>query len=114
MAGHRSDRGTVMTALALDLPPVSKMSLLFLILAVIMVCCHVAGRRCERLGQPPVIGEILTGIALGPSLLGAVWPSGQRWLFPAELLPVISALAQVGLILFMFLIGYELNVEHVR
>ncbi|WP_327358859.1 cation:proton antiporter [Streptomyces sp. NBC_01304] len=90
------------------------MSHLFLMLALIIVCGHVAGRRCRRLGQPPVIGEILTGIALGPSLLGAVWPSGQQWLFPADLLPVINALAQVGLVFFMFLIGYELNVEHVR
>jgi Kef-type K+ transport system membrane component KefB len=103
-----------MTVLAIDLPPVSRMSHLFLMLALIMVCGHVVGRRCERLGQPPVIGEILTGIALGPSLLGAVWPTGQRWLFPAELLPVIDALSQVGLVLFMFLIGYELDLEHVR
>ncbi|OQQ19062.1 cation/H(+) antiporter [Streptomyces sp. M41(2017)] len=102
------------TALAPGLPAVSGLSHLFLVLALIMACCHVAGRLCRRLGQPPVIGEILTGIALGPSLLGAVWPSGQRWLFPADLLPVINALAQVGLVLFMFLVGYELNVEHVR
>ncbi|MFF0189773.1 cation:proton antiporter [Streptomyces sp. NPDC005244] len=103
-----------MTELALGLPAVSRMSHLFLVLALIMACCHVAGRVCRRLGQPPVIGEILTGTALGPSLLGAVWPSGQQWLFPRELLPVIDALAQVGLALFMFLVGYELNVGHVR
>lgn len=103
-----------MTELALGLPAVSRMSHLFLVLALIMACCHVAGRVCRRLGQPPVIGEILTGTALGPSLLGAVWPSGQQWLLPRELLPVIDALAQVGLALFMFLVGYELNVGHVR
>ncbi|WP_034090836.1 cation:proton antiporter [Streptacidiphilus albus] len=102
------------TELAIDLPAVSSTSRLFLVLSLIMVCCHVAGRLCRRLGQPPVIGEILTGIALGPSLLGAVWPSGQRWLFSAELLPVINALAQVGLVFFMFLVGYELNLGQVR
>lgn len=104
----------MMTELAIGLPAVSRLSHLFLVLALIMACCHIAGRLCRRLGQPPVIGEILTGIALGPSLLGAVWPSGQRWLFPGDLLPVINALAQVGLALFMFLVGYELNVGHVR
>ena len=92
----------------------SQISHLFLILSLIMVCCHIAGRLCQRLEQPPVIGEILTGIALGPSLLGYVWPSGQRWLFPADLLSVINALAQVGLVFFMFLIGYELNLGQVR
>ncbi|MFJ6611210.1 cation:proton antiporter [Streptomyces sp. NPDC091289] len=90
------------------------MSHLFLMLSLVMVCCYAAGRLCRRLGQPPVMGEILTGIALGPSLLGAVWPSGQRWLFPVDLLPVTEALAQLGLIIFMFLIGHELNVGQVR
>ncbi|WP_063762253.1 cation:proton antiporter [Streptomyces bicolor] len=91
----------------------SPTSHLFLMLSLIMVCCHVVGRLCRRLGQPPVIGEILTGIALGPSLLGAVWPAGQQWLFPTGLLSVVNALAQVGLVLFMFLIGYELNLREV-
>jgi Kef-type K+ transport system membrane component KefB len=104
----------MMTELAIGLPTVSPISHLFLMLSLIMVCGHIAGRLCRRLGQPPVIGEILTGIALGPSLLGAVWPSGQRWLFPTDLLSVINALAQVGLVLFMFLIGYELSVGQVR
>ncbi|MFC9588014.1 cation:proton antiporter [Streptomyces yangpuensis] len=87
---------------------------LFLILPLVMVCCHLAGRVCRRLGQPPVIGEIVAGVALGPSLFGAVWPDGQRWLFPREALPLLDALAQLGLVLFMFLIGYELNVGQVR
>ncbi|WP_448322156.1 cation:proton antiporter [Streptomyces sp. CO7] len=104
----------MMTELAGGLPAVAQMPHLFLLLAVVMVCGHVAGRLCRRLGQPPVMGEILTGIALGPSLLGAMWPSGQRWLFPADLLPVVNALAQLGLVVFMFLVGYELNVGQVR
>ncbi|MCX5122870.1 cation:proton antiporter [Streptomyces sp. NBC_00347] len=102
------------TELALDLPAVSSLSHLFLMIALIMVACRAAGHLCRRLGQPPVIGEIMTGIALGPSLLGAVWPEGQRWLFPANLLPVVNSLAQIGLVLFMFLVGYELNVAQVR
>ncbi|MBM7173308.1 cation:proton antiporter [Streptomyces sp. G44] len=102
------------TELADGLPPVALMPHLFLMLSLVMVCCHAAGRLCRRLGQPPVMGEILTGVALGPSLLAAVWPSGQRWLFPADLLPVMDALAQLGLVVFMFLVGLELNVGQVR
>jgi Kef-type K+ transport system membrane component KefB len=102
------------TELALGLPTLGPTGHLLLALPLIIVCCVLAGRLARRLGQPPVIGEILTGIALGPSLLGAVWPEGQRWLFPEGMLPVLNALAQLGLVLFMFLVGYELNLGHVR
>ncbi|MET8102480.1 cation:proton antiporter [Streptomyces sp. NPDC005236] len=104
-----------MTAdLAVGLPKLELTGHLLLALPVMMICCLLAGRLSGRLGQPPVIGDILTGIALGPSLLGAVWPTGQHWLFPDAMLPVINALAQLGLVLFMFLVGYELNLGHVR
>ncbi|MFI1200850.1 cation:proton antiporter [Streptomyces sp. NPDC020883] len=102
------------TELAAALPAVDPVAHLLLALPLIMACGQVAGVLCRRVGQAPVIGEILVGIALGPSLLGAVWPEGQRWLFPADLLPVLNALAQLGLVLFMFLIGYELDLRHVR
>jgi len=102
------------TELAVGLPKLELTGHLLLALPVMMICCLLAGRFSRRLGQPPVIGEILTGIALGPSLLGALWPEGQHRLFPADMLPVINALAQLGLVLFMFLIGYELNLGHVR
>ncbi|WP_438490110.1 cation:proton antiporter [Streptomyces sp. S186] len=100
--------------LAAALPAVDPVAHLLLALPLIMGCGQVAGLLCRRVGQAPVIGEILVGIALGPSLLGAVWPEGQRRLFPADMLPVINALAQLGLVLFMFLIGYELDLRHIR
>jgi len=66
------------------------------------------------LGQPPVIGEIIGGILLGPSLLGLLWPGSQAVLFPPAVLEQLNLLSQLGLILFMFLIGMELNPEHLR
>ncbi|TCO44752.1 cation:proton antiporter [Actinocrispum wychmicini] len=81
---------------------------------VIFVACRVVAWLFGRIGQPPVIGEIVAGILLGPSLLGWVWPAGYGWLFPAYLAPAINMLAQVGLVLFMFLVGHELNLALLR
>lgn len=59
----------------------------------------------RRIGQPAVIGEIIAGVLLGPSLLGAVWPAASAWLFPPGVVAAINMLAQLGLIFFMYLIG---------
>jgi Kef-type K+ transport system membrane component KefB len=87
---------------------------LLVALPVILTACFFMARLFNRIGQPGVIGEIFVGILLGPSLLGLVLPAGFLWLFPAYLTPVIDTLAQVGLIFFMFLIGYELNLTLAR
>ncbi|MEV4351947.1 cation:proton antiporter, partial [Actinoplanes sp. NPDC049596] len=68
----------------------------------------------RRLGQPAVIGELAAGLALGPSVFGALQPSIQQWLFPASITPYLSALAQIGVILFMFLVGCEMDWRLVR
>ena len=67
-----------------------------------------------KMGQPSVIGEILAGIILGPSVVGWLWPEGFNFLFPQESLHNISLLSQFGLILFMFVIGMELNLEEIK
>ncbi|MBO4206020.1 cation/H(+) antiporter [Micromonospora echinofusca] len=87
-----------------------------LLLAVVTVvgACKVAGALVRRIGQPPVIGEIAAGILLGPSVLGAVWPQAQRALVPAEVLPQLNVLAQLGVVLFVFLTGLELNLAALR
>jgi Kef-type K+ transport system membrane component KefB len=72
------------------------------------------GVGCRVLKQPLVIGEIIAGIMLGPSLLGLVAPNLATTLFPAETLPFLNMLSQVGLIFFMFLIGLELDPKYLK
>jgi K+:H+ antiporter len=80
-----------------------------LALALILVAARLVGALFRRLGQPPVIGEVLAGILLGPSLLGRVAPAASAYLLPASVAPFLGVLAQVGVILFMFVVGLELD-----
>jgi Kef-type K+ transport system membrane component KefB/nucleotide-binding universal stress UspA family protein len=63
----------------------------------------------RRLGQPAVVAEIMAGIALGPSLLGWLWPEGMQAVFRPESLPLLSTVSEFGLVLFMFLVGMEFD-----
>lgn len=81
---------------------------------VIILLSHLLGALLGRLGQPLVIGEILGGLLLGPSLLGWVWPSGQAWLLSPDVVSALNTVAQLGLIVFMFLLGCELRLENPR
>ncbi|MEW2299822.1 cation:proton antiporter [Streptomyces sp. NPDC006655] len=87
---------------------------LLMVLPVILLACRACAALFARIGQPQVVGEIFAGVLLGPSLLGLVWPAGYAWLFPPYLAPALNVLAQVGLVLFMFLVGYELDVGLLR
>lgn len=60
-------------------------------------------------GQPPVIGEVVGGIILGPSLLGQVWPQATAFLLPQSVAPYLGVIAQLAVILYMFLVGLDLN-----
>ncbi|MFJ2769011.1 cation:proton antiporter [Streptomyces sp. NPDC087300] len=81
---------------------------LLLALAVIIAAARAAGALFSRfLGQPRVIGEMVAGIVLGPSVLGMLTPGLYRALFPTALLPHVEAVSQIGLALFMFLVGLE-------
>ena len=88
--------------------------LLLLQIIVILLAARVAGALVRRLGQPQVVGEMLAGIALGPSLLGAYAPAVASTLFPPASLGFLNALSQVGLLVFMFLVGLELDPKLVR
>jgi Kef-type K+ transport system membrane component KefB len=95
-------------AVAPDIP------LLLAQIIIILVAARLTGALVRRLGQPQVVGEMLAGIALGPSLLGAYAPSVTATLFPANSLGFLNALSQIGLLLFMFLVGLELDPKVIR
>lgn len=80
-------------------------------LALILVLARAAGWVFVRIGLPAVVGEICAGILLGPSLLG---PEVSEFLFPVDTRPYLTLLAQIGLILFMFVVGLELDVALIR
>ena len=84
--------------------------LLIQILTIILVA-RFFGWFFKKIGQPTVIGEILAGILLGPSLLGLYFPEFSLALFPKESLGNLQFLSQIGLILFMFVIGMELDIK---
>jgi Kef-type K+ transport system membrane component KefB len=84
--------------------------LLFIVQAALSIACaRLIGLVMRRLGQPMVIAEIVAGIALGPSLLGWLWPAAEAAMFPADSLGPLSIVSQIGLLLFMFLVGLELD-----
>jgi Kef-type K+ transport system membrane component KefB len=92
----------------------STISVLLLQLAVIIVSARVVGKLFRRIGQPWVMGEIVAGILLGPSLLGWLSPATMAFLFPAPSMEMLRLLSQVGVVLFMFVVGMELDVGHLR
>ncbi len=85
-----------------------------LALIVIVLASRALGAVFRRLHQPPVIGEVLAGIALGPSLLGALAPRLAGYVLPPAVAPHLGVIAQVGVILFMFLVGLELDTSLLR
>lgn len=91
----------------------SPFGILLLQITVILTCCKIFAKIFKTLHQPMVIGEILAGIVLGPSILGHWFPKVSAFLFPPESLGNIELLSQFGLILFMFAIGMELDFSQV-
>ncbi len=85
-----------------------------LALVAVVALARILGTVFRLFHQPPVIGEIIAGIMLGPSLLGRVAPATYGHLFPSTVASPLSIIAQVGVILFMFLIGVELNLGALR
>ena len=83
-------------------------------MAGILVAARLVGRVVAVIGQPRVVGEMLAGIMLGPSFLGWVAPDLFQALFPPLSLGFLSALSQIGLVFFMFLIGLELDLKLLR
>lgn len=89
-------------------------SRLLLSLCIVLVLGRGAAIVCRRIGLPVVIGELIVGVALGPSLLGLISPSLREDIFPADVLPFLNVVSQLGIVLFMFLVGLELDLDVVR
>jgi Kef-type K+ transport system membrane component KefB len=85
-----------------------------LALAAIVGVARLVGLGFNLIGQPAVIGEVVGGIMLGPSLLGRFAPAVSGWLLPPEVAPFLGVHAQLGVILYMFLVGLELDLAVVR
>ena len=83
-------------------------------IAVILLAARAVGLLFRKIGQPQVMGEMVAGILLGPSLLGWLAPGISAALFPAASLGFLNSLSQIGLLLFMFLVGLEVNPRTLR
>lgn len=90
------------------------LSILLLQLVIIIMATRVVGKLFQKIGQPPVLGEIVAGIILGPSLLGWLFPGAMAFLFPPASLEILRLLSQIGVALFMFVVGMEVDVAHLR
>ncbi len=87
---------------------------LLLQIVIIIAATQLLGFLFKKIGQPAVIGETVAGILLGPSLFGLLFPGSFHFVFPVESLPNLRFLSQLGLILFMFIIGMELDTRLLR
>jgi Kef-type K+ transport system membrane component KefB len=87
----------------------------FLQMAVIIAVSRIVGWAAKRfLGQPQVVGEMIAGVMLGPSLFGWIAPDIQQWLFPKESRELLFVIAQFGVGLYMFMVGLGFNVSHFK
>lgn len=90
------------------------LAILLLQIVTIILVARLFSWICRKIGQPAVIGEIAAGIVLGPSLLGLYFPGFSAFLFPEHSLGNLQFLSQIGLILFMFVVGMELDLKVLR
>lgn len=87
------------------------LAILILQIILIITASRICAWLCKRIGQPAVMGEIIAGILLGPSLVGTLFPQFSAFVFPAASLGDLQMLSQIGLILFMFVIGIEIDIS---
>jgi Kef-type K+ transport system membrane component KefB len=86
---------------------------LILSAGTILLAARAFGWIFQRIGQPQVVGEMTAGIVLGPSFLGRHFPSVFAYIFPSSSLPALTALSQLGLLLFMFVVGLEVDLQRI-
>ena len=86
----------------------------FLAIAVVMLIARLFGAAAVKIKQPRVMGEVVAGIALGPTVFGALAPDLQAALFPGDILPAFGIAANLGLIFYMFMVGLEVDAEQLK
>lgn len=109
--GHTADGGLLAELLGHVKHP---LSMLLMQIIVILCVSRLFGYAARLVRQPAVVGEIIAGIVLGPSLLGWLWPAGMQGIFPASSLNNLQFLSQIGLAFFMFIVGMELDISKIR
>jgi Kef-type K+ transport system membrane component KefB len=115
LGGVLSPHGPAAVAVAKSYAPGDFSIHFFLQLAIILIACRVVGWLGQKfLGQPQVVGEMIAGVVLGPSLLGMLWPDLQGAIFAKETRNVLYAGAQLGVGLYMFLVGTTLRIDHFK
>jgi Kef-type K+ transport system membrane component KefB len=88
--------------------------LFFLQMAFILAVCRVVGLIFKHLGQSQVVSEMIAGVLMGPSLMGWIFPDFSAYLFPAASKSILFSVCQVGLVLYMFLIGVEFDIDLIK
>jgi Kef-type K+ transport system membrane component KefB len=86
----------------------------FLAIAIVLIVARAFGILAVKIRQPRVMGEVIAGIVLGPSVLGAISPNLQAMIFPTDILTAFGVIANIGLIFFMFLVGMEVDRSSLR
>lgn len=87
---------------------------IFLQLATLLTFVRVVARVAVYLGQPPVVGEMIAGFLIGPSFFQYYFPDSFNYLFPKESIPILYVMAQLGLVMYMFLVGAEFDLKMLR
>jgi Kef-type K+ transport system membrane component KefB/nucleotide-binding universal stress UspA family protein len=86
----------------------------FVAIAVVILIARLVGALAVRVAQPRVMGEVIAGIALGPTVFGALAPGLQVDIFPTDVIPLLGVVANLGLIFYMFLVGLELDLGQLK
>ena len=78
---------------------------------IIIVMAQIMGRLIRLIGQPAVVGEMISGVLLGPTLFGYILPDSSAVVFPKEIMPILFIISNLGLSIYMFLVGAELDLK---
>ena len=115
-SGMSLEDSKVVTMLTPEVTPHSSDSLLHILLALtaIIFVSKVVGFAITYIGQPAVMGEVLGGILLGPSLFANLAPETHAYLFPQAVMPFLGIVAQIGVVLYMFVVGLELDLKELK